>query len=137
MDAERWQRLSPLLDALFELDPSLPTTLFAGVDTEAQARRLIAMIDTAVGLLGTPEQLVPALEALGARHAGYGVEARHYPTVAEALMDTLKAGLGTALTPAATEAWGRTYGVMRDVMLAGTESEEGQRRASEYAARWS
>lgn len=43
------------------------------------------------------EPLIPALEALGRRHAGYGVQPKHNATVGQALLDTLQAGLGHGL----------------------------------------
>ena len=84
---------------LFEQAPELSTTLFAKVNMETQALRLMQVVDAAVGLLGKPDELVPALMELGKRHVGYGVEEKHYGTVAVALLATLKKGLGSAFTP--------------------------------------
>jgi hemoglobin-like flavoprotein/uncharacterized protein YukE len=99
---------------LFELDPSL-TRLFKG-DMKEQGRKLMAMIATAVKGLNNVEKLVPAVQALGVRHAGYGVIDPHYDTVAQALLWTLEQGLGDAFTPEVKNAWAAVYGVLAKTM---------------------
>ena len=99
---------------LFELDPTL-RPLFKG-DMEEQGRKLMEMIGLAVKGLDRPEALLPALAALGRRHAGYGVEERHYETVGEALLWTLEQGLGPSFTPEVREAWTALYGFVADTM---------------------
>src|SRR5262245_12797443 len=64
---------------LFELDPSLET-MFPGNMAE-QRRKLMQMLTAAVKGLDHLEKLVPAVQDLGRRHAGYGVAGRHYETV--------------------------------------------------------
>ena len=98
---------------LFELDPSLKP-MFKG-DMKEQGGKLMAMIGTAVAGLDRLERIVPAVEALGKRHAGYGVQPAHYDTVATALLWTLEQGLGAAFTPDVKAAWASAY-----VVLAGT-----------------
>ncbi len=102
---------------LFEIDPG-PRRLFKS-DLGDQGQRLLAMLGQAVALLSQPERLLPVLRQLGARHQGYGVEARHYATVGQALLDTLEAGLGPAFTPALRAAWMEVYGVVAQTMQAG------------------
>src|SRR5438067_12308906 len=65
---------------LFELDPSL-RHMFRG-DMKEQGRTLMTMIRVAVANLDKLDEIVPAVQALGARHARYGVEEKHYHTVA-------------------------------------------------------
>src|SRR3954470_15778831 len=77
---------------LFELDPSL-RGMFRG-DMKEQGRKLMSMIKVAVANLDNLGEIIPAVQALGARHARYGVEERHYHTVAAALLWTLEKGLG-------------------------------------------
>lgn len=103
---------------LFELDPAL-RGLF-GDDLRAQSRKLAFAINVAVAGLDRLESLAPALRELGRRHAGYGVEERHYATVGAALLDTLAAGLADAFTPAVREAWTETYRVLAETMKSGT-----------------
>ena len=45
------------------------------------------------------DALVPVVEDLGRRHAGYGVKDEHYDSVGAALLWTLERGLGKAWTP--------------------------------------
>jgi hemoglobin-like flavoprotein len=67
---------------LFEIHPSL-RAMFRG-DMAEQRRKLMQMIAAAVKGLDRLEQLVPVVQDLGRRHAGYGVEDRHYDTVGAA-----------------------------------------------------
>jgi hemoglobin-like flavoprotein len=97
-------------DNLFAADPSL-RALFRG-DIGEQGKRLLQMIGGAVRLLDHPQRLLPALHALGARHAGYGVRDAHYATVGAALLQTLEQGLGDAFTPAVREAWAVMYEIV-------------------------
>ena len=99
---------------LFELDPSL-RPLFKG-DMKEQGRKLMAMIATAVANLDNLAAVVPAVQALGARHVGYGVQAAHYTTVGTALLWTLEQGLGEDFTPACHAAWAEMYGTIAAVM---------------------
>src|SRR5438874_1225202 len=64
---------------LFELDPSL-RPMFTG-DMEEQGRKLMTTLKVVVNGLTRLEQLVPAVQSLGRRHAGYGVQDQHYDTV--------------------------------------------------------
>jgi hemoglobin-like flavoprotein len=117
-----WAKVVPIKEAaaelfygkLFELDPALKP-LFKG-DIKEQGRKLMAMIDVAVNGLARLEQLVPAVQALGRRHAGYGVKDAHYGTVATALLWTLEKGLGPAFTPEVRGVWVKTYSTMSTVM---------------------
>lgn len=99
---------------LFHHDPTLQA-LFKG-NMEEQGRRLMQMIGVAVGKLGDLPTLVPVLQSLGLRHAGYGVQDQHYATVGAALLDTLAQGLGESFDAATREAWTRVYGVMAHTM---------------------
>ena len=99
---------------LFEIDPSLQR-MFRG-DMSEQRKRLMQMIAVAVKGLDRLEQLVPAVQDLGRRHARYGVEERHYETVGEALLWTLEKGLGSAFTPEVRAAWTTVYGILAATM---------------------
>jgi hemoglobin-like flavoprotein len=119
---ETWKKVLPIRDVaaqlfygrLFELDPSL-RGMFRG-DMAEQGRKLMTMIGTAVVGLSRLDQLVPAVEQLGARHVGYGVQDTHYDTVAAALLDTLQKGLGEAFTTEVKDAWVAVYGVLAGTM---------------------
>jgi hemoglobin-like flavoprotein len=99
---------------LFELDPSL-RDLFHG-DMREQGRKLMQMLTVAVRGLDHLEEIVPAVQALGRRHAGYGVLDEHFETVGAALLWTLEQGLGSAFTPAVAQAWATAYNVLASTM---------------------
>lgn len=123
---DSWQQVLPIAPQagalfyknLFEAAPQL-RPLFKG-DLDQQAAKLMQMIGVAVGKLDQPDVLLPALQQLGQRHAGYGVQAAHYAPVGAALLTTLEQGLGEKFTPAARQAWADVYGVMTRVMTAAT-----------------
>ena len=103
-------------DNLFAADPQLKA-LFK-TDMAHQGERLMKMIGAAVDKLDDLPTLVPVLEDLARRHAGYGVRKSHYETVGIALLKTLGQGLGGDFTPAMREAWARVYGLIAQVMVA-------------------
>jgi len=119
-----WAKVVPISETaadlfygkLFELDPSLKS-LFTGDMTE-QGQKLMKMINTAVNSLDRLEAIVPAVQALGERHVGYGVTDEHYATVAAALVWTLGQGLGDAFTDDVKAAWVETYTILADTMKA-------------------
>jgi len=99
---------------LFEIDPSLQG-MFKG-DMVEQRRKLMQMLTAAVKGLPRLDRLVPVVEDLGRRHAGYGVIDAHYDTVGAALLWTLEKGLGSAFTPDVKDAWTTVYGVLASTM---------------------
>ena len=101
-------------ERLFALDPTL-RPLFNG-DMAAQSRSLMRMIAVAVNGLDRLETIVPAVKALGLRHAGYGVVDAHYATVGEALLWTLEQRLGESFTPETSAAWSAAYGLLAQTM---------------------
>jgi hemoglobin-like flavoprotein len=117
-----WAELVPVADAaaklfyhrLFTLDPSLKA-LFRG-DMDAQGRKVMSMISFAVKGLNRVEALLPGLRALGQRHAAYGVRDEHYATVGEALLWTLREGLGEAFSAEVEQAWSSAYAVLAATM---------------------
>jgi len=120
---ESWAQVAPIADAaatifydrLFELDPSL-RRLFSRTDMAGQRRNLTQTLAVVVASIDRLESIVPAVEALGRRHAGYGVEAAHFETVGQALLDTLAVGLGEDFTAEVRDAWATAYGILAGVM---------------------
>ena len=104
---------------LFELDPSL-RPLFKG-DMKAQGAKLMGMIAVAVQGLSNLDRIVPAVQDLGIRHAGYGVTPDHYDTVGSALLWTLEKGLGEQFTDDVQEAWTAAYILLSSTMLDAAE----------------
>ncbi|MCW8900279.1 MAG: globin domain-containing protein [Gammaproteobacteria bacterium] len=117
-----WDKILPIADTaaelfygkLFELDPSLKP-LFKG-DLKEQGKKLMTMLDTVVKSLEHLEVIIPAAQASGARHVGYGVKDKDYDTVASALLWTLGQGLGDDFTDDVKEAWTTAYIVLSTVM---------------------
>lgn len=117
-----WTSVEPIAETaaglfynrLFELDPSLKA-LFS-TDIKEQGRKLMKMITTAVRGLDNLDALIPAVQALGKRHAGYGVKGEHFATVAAALLWTLEKGLGDAWNEEVKAAWVVVYTVLATVM---------------------
>lgn len=101
-------------ERLFVLEPSLHS-LFSD-DLGRQKRALMATLQFAVEHLDRPDQLLPAVEQLGIRHANYGVVPDHYPIVGSALLWTLEQALGPAWTPDVTDAWTNAYEVLATTM---------------------
>jgi hemoglobin-like flavoprotein len=99
---------------LFQLDPDVKV-LFRG-DLEVQGRKLMQMLGVAVQCLDDMEQLVPTVQDLGRRHAGYGVQDHHYATVGEALLWTLEKTLGSDFTPETRAAWATVYTFIATLM---------------------
>jgi nitric oxide dioxygenase len=108
-------------ERLFALDPSLRPLFKADITT--QSKKLMQMIATAVNGLDRLETIVPAVQALGVRHAGYGVVDAHYDTVGQALLWTLEQGLGQGYTPEILGAWAAAYGLLTDTMKAAARAE--------------
>ena len=136
---ESWASVVPIADTaaslfyarLFELDPAIER-LFRRTDMDAQRKNLMQTLTVVVKSLDTLDQIVPAVQALGRRHAGYGVREAHYDTVGEALLWTLETGLGEAFTSDVRAAWAAAYGTLASVMIeaARTDAETGAEAAA-------
>lgn len=99
---------------LFEIAPEVRPMFPANIT--AQRDKLLQMLTTAVSNLHQVEVIIPAVQELGKRHAGYGVKDGHYDKVGEALIWTLEKGLGGDFTPPVKAAWVETYGTLAGVM---------------------
>jgi hemoglobin-like flavoprotein len=117
-----WPSVVPIKDVaarlfyarLFELDPTLEP-LFKS-DLREQGTKLMQVLDAAVNGLSRFEHIAAAIQALGRRHAGYGVKEAHYDLVGDALLWTLDRGLGPAFTPVVREAWAAVYAALAHTM---------------------
>lgn len=99
---------------LFELEPSF-RPLFKG-DMKQQERMLMATLALAVEGLRQPGQIIPAVQDLGRRHAGYGVKDEYYDIVGQALLWTLAQGLGVEFTTPVRKAWEEAYTFLSEIM---------------------
>lgn len=133
---QSWAAVEPIADTaatlfynrLFELDPSL-RLLFGHTDMAEQRKKLMQTLTVVVRSIDRLDGLLPAVAALGRRHAGYGVQEEHYATVAGALLWTLERGLGDAFTPEVRDAWVTAFGVLSRVMLAAAAESDPARAA--------
>ena len=107
---------------LFDDYPALEC-LFVNADTSDQKKMLLASLEFAVGNLSRPDVLVPALERLGRRHAGYGAEEMYYPAVEATLLKTLAEVAGDNWTDEMNEAWAQALTKISRHMLDGAAVE--------------
>lgn len=117
-----WQKVAPISDTaadlfygkLFELDPALKD-IFPDEMAE-QKKKLMQTLAFAVNGLNDLEKIVPAVKALGERHVGYKVKDGHYDSVGQALLWTLKQGLGDGWNEELASAWTTVYTVLATTM---------------------
>jgi nitric oxide dioxygenase len=100
---------------LFEIAPMV-RRMFPQDMTE-QKKKLMTMLGMVVSGLTKLDALVPAVRALGKRHAAYDVHEEHFAPVGSALLWTLEQGLGDDFTPEVKEAWATAYGILSKVMI--------------------
>jgi len=97
------------------------------VDMAGQKKKLAQALAVVVNAADDPGRLVPALTALGRRHARYRVDHRHFDSVGTALLRALADTLGCAFTADVRDAWAAAYGavagIMRDAMAQGVREE--------------
>ena len=110
---------------LFDVNPKL-RWLFKG-DMKEQGRKLMQVIAYAVENLDRLDEILPEVRALGARHAGYGVEERDYAAVGTALLWTLEKALSRDFDDQTKKAWAAVYALLAATM------KEGGRRAAQSA----
>ena len=139
-----WAAVEPIADVaatlfyerLFEMDPAV-RRLFRKTDMAAQRKNLMQTLTVVVKGIDRLDALVPAVQALGRRHAGYGVRPEHYDTVGAALLWTLEQGLGDAFTDDVRAAWAEAYGTLAAVMIAAAEEPiEASRGLTRHALPW-
>ena len=121
-----FQKVLPIADQamvifyekLFEINPAVRPLFPANQEKMGNQRnKLRNMLAAAVAGLSNIQKLVPVLQNLGKRHAGYGVEDSHYNDVGAALLATLEVGLGDDFTPEVKQAWTEVYGVIAKTMI--------------------
>jgi hemoglobin-like flavoprotein len=105
---------------LFEVTPPLQR-LFTG-DMHRQGAMLMTSLELAVSNLDNPENILPAIEALGERHRSYGVKAEYYPLAREAYLWALEKHLREKFTPELKEAWETAFDALTEAMIRVTNS---------------
>lgn len=99
---------------LFAIDPSL-RAMFKG-DRQEQHKKLLSALTLVVRSLHTPDKIIGAVQKLAVKHLDYGVKPEHYTYVGNALLRTLKKGLGPEFTPALCDAWVDAFRMLAQVM---------------------
>jgi hemoglobin-like flavoprotein len=129
---ESWAKVEPIAptaatlfyDRLFSVAPGV-RPLFAD-DMSEQKLKLMEMLGVVVSGLEHLDAIVPEVQGLGRRHAGYGAQPEHYDVVGECLLWTLAQGLGDDYTPEVKDAWATAYGILALAMIeAQSEAEAG------------
>jgi hemoglobin-like flavoprotein len=92
-----------------------------------QYKKLIDMLSTIVARLDHPDELSAEIAALAGRHVNYGVRPGHYRLVGNALLWTLKNGLGKDWTPETEKAWTTCYNLLADTMINASPSAEARK----------
>lgn len=98
---------------LFHLDIQLKS-VFPG-NVLFLNRKFINMLGTLKNVKHL-ENISDSLGKMGERHAGYGAEIRHFPTVKTALLLALKDYLGEKFTPELQEAWEEVFAEVAQIM---------------------
>jgi hemoglobin-like flavoprotein len=99
---------------LFEYDPNLRKLFKTGL--KEQGKKLMSTLKVAIKGLDDLNALVPVLQQLADRHVQYGVKPEDYTPVGNALLHTLKVGLGDDWTPELRQAWVETFRTVATVM---------------------
>jgi nitric oxide dioxygenase len=99
---------------LFEIEPEV-SKLFKG-DARRQGSEFMQVLAVAVGGLSNVSTLVPMVQQLGLRHAAYGVQARHYDAVRQALLYALAVILQDEYTEEVRAAWATAYATLAGIM---------------------
>ena len=105
-------------ETLFEMAPEA-AGMFAGTDMSAQKAKLGAALGLVVKEVENPGALLPALTALGRRHADMGVTPEQYDVVGAALLSAMDDTLGDAFCARTRAAWATAYETVASAMIAG------------------
>jgi hemoglobin-like flavoprotein len=105
---------------LFELDPTLEA-LFK-IDMMTQGKKFMETLAIAVKGLEDLNSILPFVQALGRRHFRYGVKAKDYDAVSEALLWALEQQLGPAFRRDARAAWSAALKTLANIMIEASDS---------------
>jgi hemoglobin-like flavoprotein len=103
---------------LFSDKPGLKKMFPTNMDE--QYNKLMDMLSTIVARLEKLETLSPDIAELAKRHVKYGVRPAHYKIVGNALLWTLKQGLGNDWTVEVKNAWTDCYAILSGIMINGS-----------------
>ena len=86
-------------------------------DMSGQFDKLADMLHLIVTQLGTSEDFMSEVKALGRRHAGYGATAEHYDAVGVALIHALRTVTPSGLSAEEEAAWIEAFKTLSAVMI--------------------
>lgn len=104
---------------LFMANPSL-RNMFPKMMDE-QYTKLMDMLSVIIARLDRMDELNEDIAAMARRHVHYGVRPAHYKLVGNALLWTLRQGLGQDWTLDVEQAWTKCYSNLADTMMRATE----------------
>ncbi|MEG4348143.1 AAA family ATPase [Microcoleus sp. LAD1_D3] len=110
--------VSNFYEILFK-DSSQIKSLFMNTKMAHQKEKLWQSLEIIIENLRKPKLINVLAKGLGATHAKYGVSVEHYPVVANALIQALKAQMGLEWTPATEKAWVEAYKIIQSAMIDG------------------
>lgn len=99
---------------LFAIDPAL-RSMFKG-DMHEQRKKLLTTLAFVVRSLHAPEKIIQPAQNLAVKHVRYGVKPEHYTLVGNALLRTLKKGLGAEYTAELHDAWVAAFRTLANIM---------------------
>lgn len=100
---------------LFMDNPSLKKLFSKNI--EEQYQKLFDMVNIIIARLDDLEKLEKDMAMLATRHHQYGVKEHHYKAVGNALLWTVKQGLGNDWQPAVADAWVVCYGQLSAMLI--------------------
>ena len=104
---------------LFMANPSLRNMFPKKMDE--QYTKLMDMLSVIIARLDRMDELNEDIAAMARRHVHYGVRPAHYKLVGNALLWTLRQGLGQDWTIDLEQAWTKCYSNLADTMMRATE----------------
>ena len=89
----------------------------AAQESGEQPKRLAGAILAYAQNIDKLEALTAPVMRMAARHVETGVQAEHYPLVANALLPAIRDVLGDAATDEVLGAWGEAYWALADILI--------------------
>jgi len=111
--------------------------MFLQASMESQTLRMMVGMASMIYTLAVSERLTPFLQALGIRHAAWGIKPEHYQVFIDTFVDTLGEHLAAEgeWTEAMADTWRDVLGTLSDVMTtaaANPKALEDQLQAAGY-----
>ena len=104
---------------LFMANPSLRNMFPKKMND--QYNKLMDMLSVIIARLDRMDELKDDIAAMARRHVQYGVRPAHYKLVGNALLWTLRQGLGQDWTLDVEQAWTKCYSNLADTMMRAAE----------------